>query len=224
MMIIVLIKRIIRYIYVRIKWRRKLIFFFSSDISYNCCFEGANKIYPHTTFNGYMGYGSYIGKYCEIYANIGRFCSIANHVGTNLGVHPIMEPFVTTSPMFYSTKHQCGHTFADFMMFQELKIPTVIGNDVWIGENVFFSGGLTIGDGAVVLAGAVVTKDVPPYAIVGGVPAKVLRFRYDEDTIRFLLSLKWWNFDIEWLREHWALLCDINKLKSYINNNEIVFS
>lgn len=79
----------------------------------------------------------------------------------------------------------------------------------------FFIGGITIGDGAVVMAGAVVTKDVPPYAIVGGVPAKVIKYRYDEDTVRFLLSFKWWNKDIEWLRKHWDLLCDVEKLKNF---------
>ena len=72
-------------------------------------------------------------------------------------------------------------------------------------------------DGAVVLAHAVVTKDVPPYAIVGGVPAKVIGYRYDEDTIDFLLKVKWWNKDKKWFKEHWELLCDIDKMKTYFN-------
>ncbi len=101
------------------------------------------------------------------------------------------------------------------MMFEELRPMAIIGNDCWIGENVFYVGGITIGDGAVVLAGAVVTKDVPPYAIVGGVPAKVLKYRYDDDTIQFLLRIKWWNNSIEWLRENWQLMTDIDKLKEY---------
>ena len=105
-------------------------------------------------------------------------------------------------------------TFADQMMFKEVKSATTIGNDCWIGENVFFAGGLTIGDGAVVLAGAVVTKDIPPYAIVGGVPAKVLKYRYDDETVKWLLDFKWWNKDINWLRENWQLLCNINELKN----------
>ena len=99
-------------------------------------------------------------------------------------------------------------------MFTEVKSFPEVGNDVWIGENVFFQGGVIIGDGAVVLAGAVVTKDVPPYAIVGGVPAKVLKYRYDEETIKFLLSIKWWDKDVNWLRDNWQLLCDINRLKN----------
>lgn len=213
-------KHIIKNILIGIKFRDKLKFSFSCDVSLKSDFEGANKIYPHTLFCGSMGYGSYISQYCEIHANIGRFTSIAPYVRTNTGIHPIGWPFATTSPMFFSTQEQTGITFADRMMFDEFKKPTEIGNDVWVGENVFFAGGLTIGDGAVVLAGAVVTKDVPPYAIVGGVPAKVIRYRYDEETIRFLLDLKWWNKDVEWLRENWELLCDIDKLKVYCKNEK----
>ena len=90
----------------------------------------------------------------------------------------------------------------------------IIENDCWIGENVFIAGGVTIGDGAVVLAAAVVTRDVPSYAIVGGVPAKVVKYRYDEGTISTLLEIQWWNKGVEWLEEHWTLLCDVEKLKS----------
>lgn len=78
----------------------------------------------------------------------------------------------------------------------------VIGNDVWIGAKVTLINGISIGDGAVILAGAVVSKDVPPYAIVGGVPAKILRYRYSPDDIELLLKTKWWNKNIEWLRAH----------------------
>lgn len=202
------------------KYRKKLIFPYSCDISPNSIFEGANKIYPHTLFSGKMGYGSYIGPNCETQAVIGRYTSIAPHVRINVGSHPFSTPFVTTCPMFFSTKKQNGKTFANRIIYNELKSVPVIGNDCWIGENVFICGGIHIGDGAVVLAGAVVTKDVPPYAIVGGVPAKVLRYRFDEDTIKYLIELKWWNMDVDWLRQHWELLCDIEKLKNYFNDGE----
>ena len=75
-------------------------------------------------------------------------------------------------------------------------------------------------NGAIVLAGAVVTKDVPPYAIVGGIPAKVMKYRYDKETIAFLLSIKWWNNSLEWFKEHWELLTDIDKLKNYYKQND----
>ena len=162
-----------------------------------------------------MGYGSYIGPYCEITANIGRFTSIAPYVKTNSGIHPYTYPYVTTCPMFFSTRKQNGYTFADKMVFNESAERLEIGNDCWIGENVFITGGVRIHDGAVVLAGAVVTKDVPPYAVAGGVPAKVLKYRYDEETIKFLLDCQWWNLDIQWLKHNWALFTNIEALKTH---------
>ncbi len=220
MKIMALFKRMAGNILFRLHWRKKgsVLCHRTATVSKNSRFEGANKVYPYAVFEGSMGYGTYIGPHSEIQADIGRFTSISSHVRTNAGIHPMSEPFVTTSPMFYSVRKQAGQTFANKMMFDEFKEPAKIGNDVWIGENVFFVGGVTIGDGAVVLAGAVVTKDVPPYAVVGGVPAKVLKYRYDEETIRFLLDIKWWDMDKDFLREHWELLCDVDKLKDYLAN------
>ena len=77
-----------------------------------------------------------------------------------------------------------------------------------------------IHDGAVVLANAVVTKDVPSYAIVGGVPAKIVGYRYDEETIIFLNKIKWWNNNPEWFEKNWKLLCDIDKLKGYYGGDK----
>ena len=183
------------------------------QITLDSTFEGANVIGDNTKFCGNMGYGTYICNDCSIIGNIGRFTSIAADVKNAQGVHPITVPYATTSPMFFSLKKQSGITFAKKQLFDEMRAPISIGNDCWIGQRAFFVGGLTICDGAVVLAGAVVTKDVPPYAIVGGVPAKILKYRYDEETIQFLLEKKWWNMPVEWLKENSALLCDIDKLK-----------
>ena len=80
--------------------------------------------------------------------------------------------------------------------FEEESGMTEIGNDVWIGDRTVIMSGVKIGDGAIVAAGAVVTKDVPPYAVVGGVPARVIKYRFDEATIRRLLDLQWWKYDI----------------------------
>lgn len=93
----------------------------------------------------------------------------------------------------------------------------MIGSDCWIGYDVKVVQGVKIGDGAMVLTGAVVTKDVPPYAIVGGVPAKVMKYRFDEETINFLLECKWWNNKIEWFSKNWLYLSNIEKLKNYYN-------
>lgn len=208
-----MISKLIKYIILKSKFGNRFYSYPDCSLSLSCRFEGANKIYHNTSFKGFMGYGSYIGPNCDITANIGRFTSIAPWVRTNRGRHPYLSPFVTSSPMFYSIRKQNGFSFADKNYFEELTLPVEIGNDCWIGENSFLVGGISIGDGAVILAGSVVTKDVPPYAIVGGVPARIIKYRYDVETIRFLLGIKWWNKDISWLKKNWKLLCDINQLK-----------
>lgn len=215
------LKHYIKFLIVKFKNWNHLQLYSSCNVSLDSSFEGANKICSHSSFSGSMGYGSYIGPNCEITAKIGRFTSIAPYVRTNSGTHPYTYPYATTCPMFFSTRKQNGQTFVDRMMFQESKGIPVIGNDCWIGENVFIGGDVCIGDGAVVLAGAVVTKDVPPYSVVGGIPATVIKYRYDSETIRFLMELKWWNMGIKWLRQHGELLCNIQMLKSFFDENSI---
>lgn len=181
-------------------------------------FEGSNSLRNNTKFFGVMGFGSYMMQDCSFVGTIGRFTSIGAGFMNVQGVHPLSEPFATTSPMFYSLNKQTSTTFAKKQMFDEMRAPIRIGNDCWIGCRVFANGGLTIGDGAVVLSGAVLTKDVPPYAIVGGVPAKILKYRYDQETIGFLLETKWWEKPITFLEENWEALCDIEKLKVLLTN------
>lgn len=187
----------------------------SANTTLDSEFEGCNAISAHSFFKGRMGYGTYISDNCNIEGCIGRFCSIAPNVSTHRGIHPITFPYVATSPMFFSLRSQNGHTFAKEQRFEEMTRPIEIGHDCWICSNVFICGGVRIGNGAIVYAGAVVTKNIPPYAIVAGVPAKVIKYRYDEGTIQFLLKTEWWNRPIEWLKEHWMLMNDIDKLKEY---------
>lgn len=186
-------------------------------IAEQSCFEGANTIGADSYFSGNMGYGTYMCNGCSIIGNIGRFCSIAAEVKNSLGIHPMTEPYVSTSPMFFSLRKQSGTTFAQKQLFEELKNPIEIGHDCWIGQRAFIVGGVKIGTGAVVLAGAVVTKDVPPYAVVGGVPARIIKYRYDEDTIDFLLKSEWWNYPIDWLRNHYELFSNIEEFKRVVN-------
>ena len=221
--------QLIKYLYHKVKNGKKVKFTFSSNISIHSTFEGMSQIFSHTYFNGHLGYGSYICSQSRLSACVGRFTSIGPNVKCNSGTHAYTYPFATTSPAFFSMnkkKVQCGSTFATRQVFDEYKLVDTkrgyavrIGNDCWIGERVFLVGGVSIGNGAVVLACAVVTKDVPPYAIVGGVPAKVIKYRYDEKTIAFLQSIKWWDNSSEWFKEHWELLTDMDRLINYYNNN-----
>lgn len=209
---------------VRVMKRGALHIDWSSSFSTESEFEGMNFIKRNSYFSGKLGYGTYIGPNCNIGANIGRFSSVAPYVTTNHGVHPYTSPFVSTSPFFFSVANYNGPSFAKKQMFEEIKPIPNIGNDCWIGQGCFIAGGVQIGDGAVVLAGAHVVEDVPPYAIVGGVPAKIIRYRYDERTIKFLLKSEWWNMDVHWLQEHWMLLNDIDSFIAYFQKEKnIVF-
>lgn len=221
--------KLIKYLRNKIKWSKKCRFNCSVDISAHSSFEGMSQIHPHTSFKGSLGYGSYIGDNCSLSADIGRFSSIAPFVRSNAGIHPYTTPFATTCPSFFSlnpSRSQNGATFASEQLFNEFayydkerRIAIKIGSDCWIGDGAFIVGGVKIGNGAVVLAHAVVTKDVPDYAIVGGVPAKILKYRYDEETINFLQKIEWWNNSPKWFEENWKILSDINKLKEYYNFN-----
>lgn len=209
---------------------KRVRFWYSTHISYHCQFEGMNHVGKYSSFWGAMGYGSSIGWNSSVSADIGRFTSIGPRCGYINSSHPYKKPFATTCPLFYSLvkgRNPQNFSFTDKQLFEEFRyydkdreLVNDIGNDCWIGSDVTLIGGVKIGDGAVVLAHALVSKDVPPFAIVGGVPAKIIGYRYDEETIAFLLEHKWWDKDIEWFNGHWNLLCDIDKLKAYFNEED----
>lgn len=163
-------------------------------------FADHTAVYPNSSLsNIHFGAYSYVNENAAMGSvTVGRFTSIGPGFICGYGEHP--TNFVTTSPVFYSTRRQCGISFTDSSRYDEQQ-QTRIGNDVWIGARVFVRDGVTIGDGALIAAGAVVTADVPPYAIVGGVPAKLIRYRFADEVVRQLLEIQWWNWNENQLRQ-----------------------
>ncbi len=210
------IKARTRAIYYRIVKRKSSTISMNSYIGNNVVLEGKNSIGLETKLeNVSMGYGSYIANQSELsQCRIGRYCSIGSHVRLIIGKHP-SKGFVSTHPAFFSVDHLCklcyvkSQKFDEFAYIDAEKNNVAIGNDVWIGDGVSILGGIQIGDGAIVAAGAVVVKDVEPYTIVGGVPAKTIRKRFTEEQIRQLEKIQWWNHDEAWLREKADLFEDV---------------
>ncbi|MCO7177101.1 CatB-related O-acetyltransferase [Sporolactobacillus kofuensis] len=190
--------------------------------------EGYNTIAKTAqVYNTVLGYGSGISNE-SIFLNtlIGRYTVLAPEIKVITGQHPTGK-FVSVHPSFYSLKKQYGFSYTDRQKFEEFKFAdnernfsVVIGNDVWIASSVLLMEGISIGDGAIVAAGAVVTKNVPPYAVVGGIPARIIRYRFEPNEIDFLLNLKWWDKDEKWIKEYGKYFDDIKKLIKVIKNND----
>lgn len=189
-----------------------------AHVNFNSKLEGHNKIERNSIFGGYLGKYSYIGTNCLVVGSIGRFCSIGGNVTFLTSTHPVRE-WVSTHPIFYSTKKQVGISFTKKNLFNEHpkkeghRYSIEVGNDVYIGYGVIVVGPVSIGNGAIIAAGSVVTKDVPPYAIVGGVPAKIIKYRFEKDEIDLLNDSKWWEKDELWLRDNASYFCSIESFR-----------
>lgn len=188
-------------------------------ISYKTCFEGNNRLGRGTYAVGTkLGFGSYIAEESYFFqTKIGRYTCIGPRVATICGKHPT-STFVSVHPTFFSKNDKCGLSYAKEQLFDEFsyaegKWNVSIGNDVWIGADAKIMEGVTIGDGAVVAAGAVVLKDVEPYAIVAGVPARVIKYRFDEEKINWLRQLQWWDKPQEWIKANAEYFTDIEALQ-----------
>lgn len=190
---------------------------FDADTS----FEGANYIGKGSSVAGCIfGFASYLADNVKL-SNVkcGRYTSIAEGVSLIKGRHPSKGRYVSTHPAFFSVDNGSAQIcFTEKQKFDEFiytdeGYSCEIGNDVWIGKNVQIKEGVKIGDGAIIGAGAVVVKDVSPYEIVGGVPAKTIRYRFAKEDIDFLMDLKWWNKDLGWIKEKSKFFDDLDLLR-----------
>jgi len=178
-----------------------------------------NKFYLKDNLKGYE-VGEYSYGSPKVYdwhdgtkLKIGNFCSFATGVQILLSGEHHYEyissfPFVC-NPDFNINADPTKET-ENIASYIKSKGDVTIGNDVWVGWNAMIMSGVTIGDGAVIGAGSVVTKDVEPYAIVGGTPARIIKKRFDDETIKRLLEIKWWNWDLQKIKENIYLLNSIN--------------
>lgn len=152
-----------------------------------------------------IGRYSYLSQNCRIpFAKVGSFCSIGSNVECCFGTHPISTN-VSTSPVFHSSHNPLKYHLLDdprviLHKFVSDNYVCHIGSDVWIGSHVKIFDGVTIGHGAVIGLGSVVTKDIPPYAVVAGIPARVLRYRFSKHEIDQLLQVKWWDLPLHYLK------------------------
>lgn len=148
-----------------------------------------------------LGKHTYTGQNTIIeFTQIGNFCSISWNVTIGAAQHDYNR--VTSHEMLYSKWHE----FIEEPIYSPFEKNVSVGNDVWIGANSIILRGVKVGDGAVIGAGAVVTKDIPDYGIAIGIPAKVVKYRFDKKTINILKKVRWWDFPTEIIKKNLALL------------------
>ncbi len=200
---------------------KELIYFYLKKTAYTLPYgrftEGER--YISQRFFGF-NVGMYSYRYQQFWKedtlieSIGAYCSFAINITVVGGNHPIN--LVSSHPFLFDKEYGCIHQSKDI-----LNQKITIGNDVWIGANVTLLPGISIGDGAIIGAGAVVSKSVPPYAVVVGVPAKVIRYRFESDIIDGMMESKWWTWDEERIKRATPLMDDPKNFLQSIKSGAI---
>jgi acetyltransferase-like isoleucine patch superfamily enzyme len=204
-----MIKKIIKYFLYKYKYAQSVVYF-GATVSRSVLERGTVLFSRAQVIDCEVGAYSYIqSRSIVVNARIGPYCSIASDVTIGLATHP--ANFISTNPVFYDNTQPLPESFIATPKHENHLAPTVIGADVWIGQRVLIKAGLKIGDGAIIGAGAIVTKDVEPYAVVGGVPAKFLKWRFPQKLCSLLYESRWWQTDTIVLR----------KLSKYFDDPEV---
>jgi acetyltransferase-like isoleucine patch superfamily enzyme len=206
----------LRYLYNRIQNRRRFKNFdqgYLAVVKSTACGTNVRVGRGSLIEESQIGSYSYISHFAEIFrTRIGNFCSIGHGSRIGVGLHP--THFVSTSPVFYSSRREAGISFVSTDLI-EMNMNVVIGHDVWVGANVVILDGITIGTGAIIGAGAVVTRDVAPYTVALGVPARPQKKRFTDEQINQLLRSNWWEWSHEKLEKHAA---DFLNIDQFIEN------
>lgn len=212
-----------------LKIKKMCIFHKGSKFDSTTNFEGCNLLGKEAELSrSNIGYASYLGESTVLdRVMIGKYTSIGPGVRNVAGTHP-SHKFVSTHPAFFSLRKQCGFTYVKQQLFEEYKFVdenkqyyNSIGNDVWIGRGAVLFQGVNIGDGAIVGACALVTKDVPDYAIVAGIPAKIIGWRFGEEERKFLQTVKWWENDEQWINDYSKYFINIEEFIDILSDKKL---
>lgn len=158
----------------------------------------------------------------KVHIFAGKYVSMASEIAFEVGINHPMS-LVSTSPVTYPKTWEKDSRLQDPYMSRHNKYSVIIGNDVWIGRRALILGGVRIGNGAVVAAGAVVTKNIPPYAVVAGNPARIVKYRFSPEIIKSLQNIKWWNWPYETVKERAMEMLDTESFaKKYDHGIELI--
>lgn len=194
------IKDGIRWFIYALKYRRAKVYF-GSTLSANCSLSQYSVVFSGVTLiDVAVDTGTYVQTASTIlHSDIGKYCSIASNVSIGLIDHPMT--YLSTNPMFYDASQPLPRFYTSSLRSKK-PTRTTIGSDVWIADSAFIKSGVIVGHGAIVAAGSIVVNDVEPYSIVGGNPARHLRYRFDKSLIEKLLQSQWWELDSDVLERY----------------------